>query len=72
MYVLAQVAPAAACALMLVVALAWMGRTSAWRRWRAGPAPADQRAGGNVEGLRREVESLKEAHEARDRSGVES
>ena len=72
MYVLAQVAPAAGCALMMVVCLASMGGVSAWRRWRARLAPGGERVGDPVEGLRREVESLKEALEARDRSDSQS
>ena len=72
MYVLAQFAPAAGCALMMVVCLGAMGGMSAGSRWRARLAPGDERSGDPVEGLRREIESLKEALEARDRSGAQS
>ena len=72
MYVLAQVAPAAGCALMMVVCLVSMGGVSAWRRWRARLAPRDERLGDPVEGLRREIESLKEALQARYRSDAQS
>ena len=72
MYVLAQVAPAVGCALMMVVCLVSMGGVSAWRRWRARLAPGGDRSGDPVEGLRREIESLKDALEARDRSGAQS
>ena len=69
MYLLAQVAPAAGCALIMVVCLVSMG---AWRRWRAQLAPSDKRLDDPVEGLRLEVESLKEALHARDRSDAQS
>ena len=72
MYVLAQIAPAAGCALIMVVCLVSMGGVSAWKRWRARLAPGGQRLDDPVDGLRREVESLKEALEARDRSGSQS
>lgn len=72
MYVLAQVAPTAGCALMMVVCLVSMGGMSAWRRWRARLAPGGNRSGDPVEGLRGEIESLKEALAARDRSGAQS
>ncbi len=71
MYALAQVAPAAGCALMMVVCLVSMGGMSAWSRWRARLAP-DERSADPVEGLRGEVASLKEELEARDRSGARS
>ena len=72
MNALAQVAPAAGCALMMMVCLVAMGGVSAWRRWRARPAPGGNGSGDPVEGLRRDIETLKEALEARDRSGAQS
>ncbi len=68
-YVLAQVAPVVGCALMMVVCLVSMGGMSAWRRWRARLGPGGSQLGDSVEGLRREIESLKGALEVRDRSG---
>ncbi len=72
MYVLAQVAPVAGCALMMVVCLVSMGGVSVWRRWHARLAPGGERSGDPVEGVRREVEALKEALEARDRTSSQS
>ncbi len=72
MYVMAQIAPVAGCALMMVVFLASMGGAGAWKRRRARLAPGGERVVDPVDGLRREVESLKEALEARDRTGSQS
>ena len=68
-YVLAQVAPVVGCVLMMVVCLVSMGGMSAWRRWRARLGPDGAQLGDSVEGLRREIESLKGALEVRDRTG---
>ena len=68
-YVLAQVAPAVGCALMMAVCLVSMGGMSAWRRWRVGLGPGGAPSGDSVDGLPREVESLDRALEMRDRSG---
>lgn len=72
MYVLAQVAPAAGCALMMMVCLIAMGGVSAWRRWRARLTPGDAGSSDHVAGLRRDIESLKAALQAHDRSGAQS
>ena len=68
-YVLAQVAPAVGCALMMAVCLVSMGGMSAWRRWRVGLGTGGAQSAESVDGLRREVESLERALEMRDRSG---
>ncbi len=72
MYVLAQVAPVAGCALMMAVCFAAMGGMSVWRRWRSRGRPADGRSVESVEALRREVQSLQEALDARGRPGSRS
>lgn len=72
MYVSAQIAPAAGCALIMVVCLVSIGGVSAWKKWRGRRVTSGERLVDPVEGLRGEVASLKEALEARDRSGSQS
>lgn len=72
MYVLAQVTSPAGDALMMVVRPVAMGGVSAGRRWRLRPAPRDERQGRPVDGVRREIESLKEAFASPNRSGAQS
>lgn len=72
MHVLVQVAPAVGCALMMVVCLVSMGGVRTWRRWRAREALGHAPLVDPVEGWRREIESLKQALNARDRSGSQS
>lgn len=72
MYVLAQIAPAVGCALIMVICLISMGAVSGWKRRRARHARGGELSGDPVDGLRAEVASLQEALEARDRSGSQS